>query len=162
MLSGSLRRPVSWLCIRTMSVDLFTLKQTTFVLWRPKNTSTPPKLVIGEFSPGTPPSLANSQTFDLALLPGKTDLWGIAASSCGLSEGKVYHYWFEVSDSNPARNGSRIRCTDPTVFSVDWRLQTPPLPSPYDQDDVDAASVIKFVGGNLIPCDAGGETFSPA
>src|SRR5262249_51645791 len=140
-----------------MPVNLFGIKQTTFVLWRPANTAPPPKLVIGEFTPGNPPSLSHRKEFALTPLPGKTDLGGVDASACGLADGKVYHYWFEVTDSSPARNGSRILCTDPTAFTVDWRLQAPLLPPPYKDEDQDPASVVKFKGGKLVPCDAAGE-----
>ena len=64
-----------------MVAHIFQLKQTSFVLWRPGNSSIAPKLVIGEFSAGNPPALANEQTFDLALSPGTTDLWCIAATA---------------------------------------------------------------------------------
>lgn len=145
-----------------MSAHLFGIKQTTFVLWRPFATTPPPKLVIGEFHPGNPPSLTNQTAHDLGLLPGTTDLWGVAAAACGLVDGKVYHYWFEVTDSNPGKSGSRILCTDPTAFTVDWRLLSPPLPSPYKDDDRDPAAVIKFKDGKLVPCDPAGETYNPA
>lgn len=145
-----------------MTAHLLGLKQTAFVLWRPADTIVAPKLVIGEFSPGNPPSLAHERQFDLTLLPGKTDLWGIDASACGLLDGKVYHYWFDVSDSSPTRTGRRILCTDPLAFTVDWRLQAPLLPPPYKEEDRDPAAVIKFAGGKLVPCDAAGETFLPA
>ncbi len=145
-----------------MPAHLFGIKQTTFALWRPADTAVPPKLVIGQFSPGNPPTLANRQAFDLALLPGRTDLWGIDASASGLTDGTVYHYWFEVTDSSPSRDGRRILCTDPTAFTVDWRLLAPPLPSPYKDEDRDPAAVILFKGGKLVPCDPAGETFSPA
>ena len=61
--------------------------------------------------------------------PARPTVWGIDASACGLTDGKVYHYWFEVTDSSPSRDGSRILCTDPTAFTVDWRLQAPPPPA---------------------------------
>src|SRR4051794_22515046 len=77
-----------------MTAHLFGLKQTSFVLWRPANTTVPPRLVIGDFTPGNPPSLGNQREFDLRLLPGQTDLWGIDVSACSLVEGTVYHYWF--------------------------------------------------------------------
>jgi pullulanase len=145
-----------------MEVDLFKRKQTAFVLWRPARTTIAPKLVIGEFQPGNPPALINRHEFDLALLPGKTDLWGIEASACGLTDGQVYHYWFEITDSSPTRNGSRIECTDPTAFTVDWRLLGDPLPAPYKGEDQDPAAVIKFQQGRLVPCDPAGETVAPA
>ena len=143
-----------------MSANIFGLKKTNFVLWRPFDTTVVPKLVIGQLAPGNPPTLAHRQEFDLSKMPGKTDLWEVAASACGLSDGQVYHYWFEVTDSNPSRNGRRISCTDPTAFTVDWRLRSDPLPAPYNADDRDPAAVIKFKAGKLVPCDAAGETFN--
>jgi 1,4-alpha-glucan branching enzyme len=145
-----------------MEVDIFKRKQSAFVLWRPAKTAVAPKLVIGEFQAGNPPTLANQQEFELVLLPGKSDLWGINASACGLIEGKVYHYWFEVTDSNPSRNGSRILCTDPMAFTVDWRLQAAELAAPYKAEDQDPAAVVKFQGGKLVACDPSGETFATA
>ena len=125
-----------------MKVDLFKRKQTAFVLWRPARTTVAPKLIIGEFQPGNPPALINRQEFDLELLPGQTDLWGVEAAACGLTDGRVYHYWFEITDSSPTRNGSRIQCTDPTAFTVDWRLMSDLLPAPYKGEDQDPAAVI--------------------
>lgn len=145
-----------------MNVDLFTLKQTAFVLWRPAVTLPVPKLVIGRFAPGNPPSLANRREFNLTQDSGKPDLWSVAAAACGLTEGDVYHYWFEITDSSPTRDGRRILCTDPTALAVDWRLMAPLLPPPYKDEDQDPAAVVKFRGGKLVPCDAGGEEFAAA
>ena len=144
-----------------MIPHLFGLKQSKFVLWRPANTAAAPKLIIGEFKAGNPSTLENRREFALAQQPGIIDLWGIDASACGLTDGKVYHYWFEVTDSSPFRDGSRILCTDPTTFTADWRLKSARLPSPYDGDDQDPAAVILFKDGKLVPCDAAGETFAP-
>ncbi len=144
-----------------MAIHLLDLKQSKFLLWRPANTAIAPQLVIGEFQAGNPPTLANPQQFKLTLQSGTSDLWGIDAADCGLTNGKVYHYWFEVTDSSPFRNGSRILCTDPTALSVDWRLKSPQLPGPYDHDDRDPAGVVLFKDGKLQPCDAGGEKFEP-
>src|ERR1051325_12024574 len=110
-----------------MAAHLFGLKKTAFILWRPHQTKPAPKLVIGQFQPGNPPTLINRQEFTLTQHAAHADLWSIDASSCGLSNGKTYHYWFEVSDSSPTRDGSRIPCTDPTAFTVDWRLLAPPI-----------------------------------
>jgi pullulanase len=143
-----------------MTVDLFRRKETAFSLWRPADTHVPPRLVVGEFRPGNPPSLANRREIALTPVGGTTDLWGVAAAACGLTEGTVYHYWFEVTDSSPTRDAHRILCTDPTAFTVDWRLQAPPLPPPYKDEDRDPAAVVKFKGGKLVPCDPGGEEAS--
>lgn len=148
-----------------MPAHLFGLKPSAFVLWRPHNTQVTPKLVIGQFQPGNPPSLANRKEFELEQIPGHPDLWGIAATTCGLTDGQVYHYWFEVTDSSPFHTPpQRIECTDPTAFSVDWRLYSKRLPEPpyKNQDDRDPPAVVKFRNGSLVPCDPGGETAPPA
>jgi pullulanase len=139
-----------------MAVQFFDLKRTGFVLWRPLNRDRPPALVIGEFQAGNPPALVNRQRFDLAALPSHPDVFTISANRCGLADGHVYHYWFEVTDSSPDRDGRRIPCTDPAAFTVDWRLQADPLPGPYNDDDRDPAAVVLFRNGELIPCDADG------
>jgi 1,4-alpha-glucan branching enzyme len=76
----------------------------------------------------------------------------------------VYYYWFEVTDSSPFHNPSQpILCTDPTAFTVDWRLVAPLISKPsYSADDRHPAAIVKFSGGRLIPCDAAGEQLSSA
>lgn len=137
-----------------MAVHLFDLKRTGFVLWRPLHRDAAPALVIGEFQAGNPPTLVNRQRFDLAALPSHPDVFTVSANRCGLADGHVYHYWFEVTDSSPDRDGRRIPCTDPAAFTVDWRLQAGPLPAPYNDDDRDPAAVVLFRNGELLPCDA--------
>ncbi len=139
--------------------DLLARRRTHFALWRPRNTSPPPRLIIGALRPGNPPSFAPLPPIALAPSPDAADLWEIAATACGLTDGEVYHYWFEVIDSNPylaARQA--IRCTDPCASTVDWRLLAPRLPAPYGEDDRDPAAVVKFADGRLHACDPGGET----
>jgi 1,4-alpha-glucan branching enzyme len=81
---------------------------------------------------------------------GFSDLWEIAAASCGLADGRAYHYWFEVSDSHPDRPANtRIQITDPAATLVDWRLLGPSLPPPYGDDDRYPAAVIQYAGGKL-------------
>ena len=97
-------------------------------------------------------------TASLELRPG---LYQGALSECGLVDGTVYHYWFEVADTNayrPAGERRRILVTDPAATAVDWRLLAPRLPPPYGEDDRDPAAVVLFRGGRLVPCDPGGET----
>ena len=142
--------------------NLFGLKKSVFVLWSPHRINPAPTLIIGQFQAGNPPRLANRQEFLLTQQAAHPDLWSIDAAKCGLSDGQVYHYWFEVSDSSPTRDGSRISCTDPTAFTVDWRLLAAQLPAPHIVDDQDPAAVVKFQNGHLVPCDPGGETFEPA
>jgi len=147
-----------------MEAHLFGLKKAAFILWRPHNTQLAPKLVIGQFQPGNPPTLANRQEHELKPLPEHSDVFGIDAAACGLKDSTVYHYWFEVSDSNPFHKPpQRILCTDPAAFTVDWRLRAPLITSPsYSADDQHPAAVIKFSRDHLIPCDAAGEEFNSA
>jgi pullulanase len=147
-----------------LPADLLQRKQTDFVLWHPKSSANTPALVIGQFQPGNPPSLANQQRFPLATVAGFPDLFAIPAANCNLTNGQVYHYWFEADDSNPARTPpQRVLCTDPIAFTVDWRLLAPRMSAPFTADDRQPAAVIKFRGGRLVPADpAGEETISPA
>ena len=116
-----------------MGSDLLRRKATHFVLWRPRPVGTAPALVIGEFQPGNPPSVVNQRRVVMTLAPGVTGLWQIAATDCGLRDGRTYHYWFEVDDTVPHRSPpGRILCTDPTAFAVDWRLLADRLPPPYE------------------------------
>jgi 1,4-alpha-glucan branching enzyme len=137
--------------------NLLSRKSTHFVLWRPMPDITAPVLVIGNFQSGNPPTLARSKRLPMTLAPGVTGLWQIAAADCGLTDGTVYHYWFEVKSTNPDRPGGAILCSDPTAWTVDWRLIPPPLPTPFDDEDRQPAAVVLFAGGTLQPCDPGGE-----
>jgi len=142
-----------------MSSDLLLRKATHFVLWRPCKHNPAPRLVIGKLRHGNPPSFIEQNRFDLQPSIEHSDRWEIPASDCNLSEGIVYHYWFEVTNSNPYKNSdARILCTDPTAWTVDWRLLAPHLDAPFGEVDRDPASVIKFENGKLIACDPGGET----
>jgi pullulanase len=117
----------------------------------------PPALVIGTFRAGNPPSFEPLNKFDLAPSPVSADLWEVAASACGLVDNRVYHYWFEVTNANPKTpSTARILCTDPTAWTVDWRLR-PVLPSPFTDDDRSPAAVLKWRNGKLIPSDPGGD-----
>lgn len=144
-----------------MTPDLLTRRQTHFVLWRPANPVPAPRLVLGEFEPGNPPTLAHQRDFPLVQDATFPDLWALPAAACGLTDGRVYHYWFEVTDTDPERQpGNRVQIADPFAFTVDWRLTAlpPTLPHPpYDGDDDRPASVIGFRNGKLVPCDPGGD-----
>jgi len=139
-------------------MDIFTRRRTHFVLWRPKNTNPAPVLVIGQLAAGNPPTLANPVTHALSPNPTFPDLWEIPASACGLVDGMIYHYWFEVTDGSPdpSRN-ARILVTDPFAVVVDWRVRAPQLPSPYTDDDRDPLAVVKFHQGKLVVADPGAE-----
>src|SRR5690349_3451496 len=140
------------------TADLLQRKTTHFVLWRPHHTDPPPILVIGQLQPGNPPTFANEQQFTLTEAANAPGLWEIAASACNLTDSQVYHYWFEVNDSNPDKSpATRIRCTDPTAYTVDWRLLAPRPSNAYSADDQDPAGVIMFKDGQLVACDPGGE-----
>jgi len=140
-----------------MRPHIFELRRKAFILWRPRVTAVAPRIVIGQFSAGNPPTLAESRTFELGKMAEHTDLWSISAAACELREGEVYHYWFELSDSSPFGDGRRILCTDPMATTVDWRLVSEALPLPYGADDQDPAAVVKFENGLLVATDPGGE-----
>ena len=138
--------------------DLLDRKRDAFVLWRPGVTVPPPRLVIGRFQPGNPPCFVEEGRFDLRPAAGHPDLWEIPAAACGLAEGRVYHYWFEVTDSDPRRAApARILCTDPTALVVDWRLLAPRAGPAYGEADRDPAGVVLLAGGRLAEADPGGE-----
>lgn len=122
-----------------LSADLLDRKKTHFLLWHAKPEAAPPTLVIGEFQFGNPPTLTNVRRFPLIQEPGFTDLFAIAAADCGLTDGQVYHYFFEPTPT--------VQTTDPTACTVDWRLPSNQQP----------AAVIKFRGGQLVPSDPAGE-----
>src|SRR5437016_4197644 len=133
-----------------LPADLLTRRPTHFVLWRPNQSTIPPLLICGKFMPENPPLLNGERQFPMNPAPGVNGLWEVAAAACGFSEGDIIHYWFEVVDTHPHRDRSRrVRCTDPTAHTVDWRLT--------EDSGRQPAAVIQFVGGQLAPCDPGGE-----
>ena len=141
-----------------MPFDLLQRKRTHFVLWRPGGANPPPALIIGTFLEGNPPSFRPLNRFDLAPSPVSADLWEVAAVACGLANTRVYHYWFEVTNTNPKTPApARILCTDPTAWTVDWRLRAPALPLPFTDDDGGPAAVVKWRDNELVPCDPGGD-----
>jgi 1,4-alpha-glucan branching enzyme len=144
-----------------MSSDLLQRKATHFVLWRPRITAPAPTLVVGRLEHGNPPDFVEEGRFDLRPSAVSTDLWEVSAAECHLIDGRVYHYWFEVNDSNPYKGHGvpppRILCTDPTAWTVDWRLLAPKPNGPYGEDDRDPPAVVLFEDGKLVPADPGGE-----
>jgi 1,4-alpha-glucan branching enzyme len=143
-----------------MAAALLLRKATHFVLWRPRQTEPPPRLIIGKLQSGNPPTFIDVRRFDLQPSTQGSDLWEIPLASCFLTDGEVYHYWFEVTDSNPYKNSHpRLWCTDPTAWTVDWRLLAPPPDDvSFGENDRDPAGVVKVQGGQLVPCDPVGET----
>jgi pullulanase len=141
-----------------LPADLLERRKTNFVLWHAKPSGNPPALVIGTFQPGNPPSLVNQQRIPMTPAAGFDDLFAVAAADCHLTGGQVYHYWFEVDDSDAARTpAKRVLCTDPLAHTVDWRLRAPRLPLPFTMDDRQPAAVVKLSGGALVAADPGGE-----
>jgi hypothetical protein len=142
-----------------MDADLLKRRQRDFVLWRVAVPDPPPMLVIGQLQIGAPVSLAGQQRIDLTQDGQFADLWSVSAQQCGLKDG-VYHYWYEVTDARPDRGRQRILITDPLATTVDWRLRAPMPTGPNTTgDDRYPASVICCRGGELVPCDCGGETW---
>ncbi len=138
--------------------DILERKKTHFVLWRPTPGALPPILVIGQFQYGNTPTLIEIQRLPLAPVAGFNDLFALDATTCNLHDNQVYHYWFEVEDTSPSgKPGTRVLTTDPFAWTVDWRLRTPLLPSPYSADDRQPAAVVKWKGQQLVASDPGGE-----
>ncbi|MDF5725112.1 MAG: alpha-amylase family glycosyl hydrolase [Rhizonema sp. PD37] len=144
-----------------MTADLLARKETSFVLWHVGNTTQVPSLIIGQVKLGAPITLIKEEHFLLQQVSGFPDLWEIPAAKCNLSDGEVYHYWFEVTVSHPdpKRAGERLRITDPTAYTVDWRLR-PDVKSPFGNDDRYPPAVIKYSANKLVPADIGGEDIS--
>ena len=86
------------------TAHLLQRKTTHFVLWRPQHADPPPTLVIGKLQQGNPPTFVDEQQFALSEAADAPGRWEIAASACDLTDGQVYHYWFEVNDSSPGRD----------------------------------------------------------
>src|SRR5271168_224130 len=145
-----------------MPFDLLLRKSTHFVLWSPRVVAIAPVLVIGQFQQGNPPTLIAVNRFAMTPAAGVTGLWEIAAAACQLVDGTVYHYWFEVQSTNPDRPGGAIPCTDPTAWTVDWRLLPLPLAPPFIDEDRQPAAVVLFRGSLLQPTDPGGEQLNLA
>lgn len=143
--------------------DLIERKKTRFVLWRPRATNPGSVLVIGEFDPGISDGLIKRREFPLRQSAAHPDLWEIPAAECGLAEGKVYHYWFRVIDSNPYKGlHPEMLCTDPAAYTVDYRLKAHCIPKEFCAEDRDPASVIKYQGGELVAADPDGTPFAVA
>ena len=143
-----------------MSVsDLLQRRRSAFTLWLPQITTHAPAVVIGKFVPGAPPSVALLPGSPLPMTETMPGLWELPASKCGLVEGKVYHYWFEIDDAAPWHAARRVRRTDPLATTTDWRVMSTP-PAGSDDDAPEPAAVIKFHGGQLVTCDPDGDTIA--
>lgn len=134
--------------------DILDRRARAFVLWSPRVQSQPPKLMIGQLQPGNPASVQGLRSFELARNGAVSGLWTIDAGACGLKDGQIYHYWFEVDDSRSTTQPSRrIQVSDPFACSVDWRAFPPDA-----KDNSQPATVIKCIGGQLLDCDPSGDT----
>jgi len=134
----------------TLPADLITRKSTHFVLWRPNGSTAIPLLILGKFQAGNPSTLVNARQLPMTQAPGASGLWQLAAANCGLVDGDIVHYWFQVEDTRPGANlPATVRVTDPAAYTVDWRLT--------DVSGAQPAAVVKFTNGKLVVCDAGGE-----
>src|SRR5690349_17710188 len=135
--------------------DLLQRRAADFVLWvpRPVDPGSGPTLVVGELRPGAPPTLVNERRHAMEQVPGKTGLWRVSPSACGLGAGRMYHYWFDVEDTYPGHApGARIAVCDPAAFATDWRLTRGDQP----------AAMVRWDGASLLPCDGGGDPVEPA
>jgi pullulanase len=130
-----------------MLPSLLKRKETHFVFWRPGPGVSPPKLILGVFTPGTPSTLGQRRDIPLTVSADSDEVWEVAAADCGLTDGQVYHYWFQTTDTRPLSPNSTLLCTDPAAYAVDWRLRA------NRGDDESAAAVIRFRGGMLVPTD---------
>ncbi|MBW4679504.1 MAG: alpha amylase [Microcoleus vaginatus WJT46-NPBG5] len=144
-----------------MSIDIFNRKNTHFVLWRPGSLEPTPALYIGTFKTSESPTFDNFKEIPLKQSAQFSDLWEVPAQDCGLTDGQVYFYWFKVRDTAPYSEAYQVLyCTDPMAWTVDRRF---PAPVPAEKGGIasfDAASVILFKNGQLIPCDPEGQTVS--
>ena len=143
-----------------MSVsDLLQRRKNGFTLWLPQETANPPALVIGQFVAGAPPSVALLPGSPLVMAQTAPGLWELPAGQCGLVDGEVYHYWFEIDDAAPWHYRKRVRRTDPLATTTDWRVMSS-APAGSDDDVPEPAGVIKFQNGQLLACDPGGSNFA--
>ncbi len=138
-----------------ISCDILNRRANRFVLWSPRPQNQVPQLVIGRLRPGNPPTVEGISHVALAPVADAAGLFEVAAAACGLEDGVVYHYWFEVDDSRSGlRPPARVIVTDPFATCVDWRVFQSGA-----SDNKQPAAVIRYAGqGRLGDCDPGGET----
>ncbi|MBD2089672.1 alpha amylase [Microcoleus sp. FACHB-1515] len=121
-----------------MLIDLFRRQQTHFVLWRPAGNSTPALII-------------RSSDRNCREIPLKRssfpDLWELAATDAGLTDGQVYWYWFKVQNASVySRDPQIVYCTDPVATTIDRRFLAP-------DGSGNPASVILYQNEQLLPCD---------
>jgi len=137
-----------------MPTNLLQRRQSAFVLWRVSNTSPPPALVLQRVQAGAPLTVTDVREITMKPVAGFTDLWEVPAQECGLVDGQIYHYWFEVTvPSPPGGPVRRVRIADPAATMVDWRVVAPRASSAGF--DAYPAAVVRAQAGSLVPSDAG-------
>jgi pullulanase len=137
-----------------ITTDILDRRMTRFALWSPRPQNLPPQLVIGRLRPGNPPIVDGIRRVPLASVAGTDGLFEVDAAACGLEDGAVYHYWFEVDDSRSgSRPPTRVIVTDPFATCIDWRV------FPHSAtENTQPAAVTRYVGqGKLADTDPGGE-----
>lgn len=140
--------------------DLLERRKTKFVLWIPGQTadSAPPELILGAFDLNQPTAI--NVTFQGPLQKSsEPDLWELDPNDIrpALQDGRVYHYWFQITDTSSENLGTMI-VTDPLVYTVDYRTVTNRL---AEDSKVQPAGVIKFRDRCLWPCDIDGGEAKP-
>jgi pullulanase len=151
-----------------ISGDIFELRKTNFVLWRPGETDSKLKLpaiyiakVDYDYSKGEFTVKEVLKDKELIKHEKFNDLWLLSAEECNLEEGNVYHYWFKVKNTNSylnEYNADIVYATDPFACVVDDRVQAKNLPiKEKDQTHYAPAGVIKYkktsTGFELVPTD---------
>ena len=138
--------------------DIFSLRKTNFVLWRPAKTDPKPKVYIAhvEFN-YSESKILFEKTGEHELLQSKnfSDLWLLNVQDCNLTENTIYYYWFKVKNSNPyEKNEDILYVTDPYATVVDERMQANNIPVPeLHQHQYSPAGVFIYLNGQMMPAD---------
>ncbi len=140
-----------------LDADILVRRTTRFLLWSPRPPAQAPQVVLGMFHAGNPPSVQNIRRLSLLPAANAGGLFEIEAAACGLEDGAIIHYWFEVDDSRSGHQPpDRVIVTDPFACSIDWRVFPPGT-----MDRTQPAGVVRYLGnGRLAECDPGGEVAS--
>jgi len=125
-------------------------RQTHFVLWCPRTLTNAPELLLGQIKNGNPPAFIQLQKVQLQPVADKQGLWEVDAQLLNLTDGQIYHYWYELDMD--AAGTSRIQVTDPLAFCIDYRLYAPLNPTIQHP-----AAVIGWFNGQFAICDPNGE-----
>ncbi len=142
-----------------MAENLLTRKQTHFVLWRPSDLVAHEPVVPALFIGSRPQdNFDDFRELPLARSEEFPEVWEIAATDCGLTDGQVYYYWFKVNNNSVYANGPELLyCTDPLAWTIDRRFPAPRPPEESGILSLDPASVVLYQTGKLVPCDPAGQ-----